>query len=173
MSKLTCIARIEVHCLEPLILFQQRARPFPDTSHPSMPRQLVAILSHWDRVPILEANVAILEIDEELLGVRMMLAIGNAFTGSAGWRRFFHSIVRKVTLLISFAFRTISVGPILTRSQRKSSWSCISPLLCICLGRHSCRCFALLPEMECGRSPIWRSLQARHRKPSPASHRQA
>lgn len=62
---LTGIRRVDLHGLESFVRHQWRAGPFPDTSHTTLSGKSVAALGDWDGVPVLEPNVAVVEVTED------------------------------------------------------------------------------------------------------------
>jgi hypothetical protein len=67
--ELTAIRRVELHRLEPILLLQRRASPFPKTSHVSLAGELAAVLGDWHGVPVFEPYVRPGEVHEEIVWV--------------------------------------------------------------------------------------------------------
>lgn len=61
---LTCITRVDLHGLEPLVRRQWRTRPFPDASQFPLAGESVALCDNRGRVPVAESNVAAVEVQE-------------------------------------------------------------------------------------------------------------
>lgn len=72
-NKRTGIARIQSHGLKAFPLPQRGAGPLPDTTHLALPAKPVPVCSHGDGVPVLEADVGTVQIDEEVI----LLSIGG------------------------------------------------------------------------------------------------
>lgn len=68
-KKRTGVARIQRHWLEPLVLRQRRAGPFPHAAHLRLARQAVPPRRDGGGVPVLEANIGTIQVDEELVVV--------------------------------------------------------------------------------------------------------
>lgn len=94
--KLTTVSRVQLHRLESLILLQRRASPLPKASHAALSGELVAVLGDGHGVPVIEAHVRLLEVDEEGVGIGDCCDAGGAVGGGLGWRGFFDAIVDKV-----------------------------------------------------------------------------
>ena len=71
-----------MHSLKPVMGGQFRARPLPDAPQLSMPGESVAVLDDWGRVPVFEADVAVVELNKhrQRLARRMLyrLVVGSA-----------------------------------------------------------------------------------------------
>lgn len=63
-QQLTCITWINIHGLEAIMWRQWRAGPFPDSSQLTVTGESIAVLDDRSRVPVLEPNVATVEVNK-------------------------------------------------------------------------------------------------------------
>lgn len=94
--KLTTVSGVQLHWLESLILLQRRASPLPKASHAALAGELVAVLGDGHGVPVIEAHVRLLEVDEEGVGIGDCCDAGGAVGAGLGWRRFLDAVVDEV-----------------------------------------------------------------------------
>ena len=94
------ITGVQVHCLESIVWRQWCAGPFPKTTKIALSAETVAVARDWRGMPVAETYIAIIKLDKELVRVwlrRVRTAVDGAVGKTAGWRRFFDSLVRKVS----------------------------------------------------------------------------
>lgn len=89
----TRVSWVELHGLEPLMLFQYCASPFPNSTQFAFPAQFPTVLGHWNRMPIGKSHVAALQICKELVGIGTLLSTGRFSTAREGWGRFFNPFI--------------------------------------------------------------------------------
>lgn len=83
------VSRIQGHGDEALVRTQHRAGPLPDAAHLGLAREHVTATRHGHGVPLLEADVGAVEIEEEL---RLAVFIGTR-NGWGGRGRDFDAVV--------------------------------------------------------------------------------
>ena len=110
--KLTAVRRVELHGLEPVLLLQRRARPFPEATHVSLAGELAAFVGDWHGVPVFESYVRSGEVHEEILWVWTSGSggAGGAVERVLGWWRFFDAVVYEVTTDVSAGWRSSQPG---------------------------------------------------------------
>lgn len=65
----TCVSWIQLHRREAIVLLQHSACPFPSAAHLTLTGQNVAMSGHRCGMPVLEAYIGALEIDEQLVRI--------------------------------------------------------------------------------------------------------
>ena len=60
---------IQLHGLETLMWNKGGASPLPDATHLSLATETVAVGRHWNRVPVLKADVGPIQVEEETIGL--------------------------------------------------------------------------------------------------------
>lgn len=65
VEKVGSVARVDGHRLKAIPPPKHGARPLPDTAHLGLPSEVTAVGRDRDGVPVLEADVGAVEIDEE------------------------------------------------------------------------------------------------------------
>lgn len=93
------VSRVQRHGDEALVQTQHRAGPLPDAAHLGLASEDVAAARHGHGVPVLEADVGAVEVEEEL---RLAVLVGPRH-GGGGRGRDFDAVVGEVA-------RGVSVG---------------------------------------------------------------
>lgn len=92
------VGRVESHRLEPSMLLQHGASPFPNTAQFALTRELVAILGHRNRVPVFESHVCAFEVHEKRRWGWASSFAGGAVEMTIEWWSFFNTVIDKMTI---------------------------------------------------------------------------
>lgn len=92
------VGRVKSHWLEPSMLLQHSASPLPNTAQIALARELVAIRGHRNWMPVFEAHIRALKVDEERGRGWISSVAGGAVEVIVGWWSFFDTVVDEMAI---------------------------------------------------------------------------